>query len=225
MRFDVLAEAEDVLALAPDVVIVATGGLPQSPPLAEGAGLVTGTWEILADDVPIAREVLVYDDNGGHPALQAAEKIAVSGAAVELATPERFFAAEMGGTNHAAYAELLHRHGARITINTRLVGVRREGNRLAAILGSDYDARIETRLVDQVVVEHGTLPADALYFALKERSSNRGEVDHRALLRLAPQRVVRNKEGGFQLFRIGDAVAARNIHAAIYDALRLCVAL
>jgi hypothetical protein len=26
---------------------------------------------------------------------------------------------------------------------------------------------------------------------------------------------------GFQLFRIGDAVEARNIHAAIYDALRL----
>ena len=25
-----------------------------------------------------------------------------------------------------------------------------------------------------------------------------------------------------QLFRIGDAVAGRNIHAAIYDALRLC---
>jgi len=29
------------------------------------------------------------------------------------------------------------------------------------------------------------------------------------------------KEGKFQLFRIGDAVAARNTHAAIYDALRL----
>jgi hypothetical protein len=26
---------------------------------------------------------------------------------------------------------------------------------------------------------------------------------------------------GFQLFRIGDAVEARNTHAAIYDALRL----
>ncbi len=25
-----------------------------------------------------------------------------------------------------------------------------------------------------------------------------------------------------QLFRIGDAVAGRNIHAAVYDALRLC---
>jgi hypothetical protein len=33
--------------------------------------------------------------------------------------------------------------------------------------------------------------------------------------------VARNADGAFQLFRIGDAVSARNTHAAIYDALRL----
>ena len=36
-----------------------------------------------------------------------------------------------------------------------------------------------------------------------------------------PQPLVRNADGAFQLFRIGDAVASRNIHAAVYDALRL----
>jgi hypothetical protein len=30
----------------------------------------------------------------------------------------------------------------------------------------------------------------------------------------------RNPQGGFVLFRIGDAVASRNIHAAIYDGIR-----
>ena len=35
-RYDVWAEADDVLALAPDVVVVATGGLPQNPPLDDG---------------------------------------------------------------------------------------------------------------------------------------------------------------------------------------------
>ena len=35
------------------------------------------------------------------------------------------------------------------------------------------------------------------------------------------QSVVKNEDGDFQLFRIGDAVSGRNIHAAIYDALRL----
>ncbi len=36
-----------------------------------------------------------------------------------------------------------------------------------------------------------------------------------------PQSRIDNEDGRFQLFRIGDAVAARNTHAAIYDALRL----
>jgi hypothetical protein len=76
--------------------------------------------------------------------------------------------------------------------------------------------------VDQVVVEHGTLPLDDLYFALKEQSTNRGEVDYPAFIAGRPQQIVRNPDGGFRLFRIGDAVASRNIHAAIYDALRLC---
>ncbi len=34
--------------------------------------------------------------------------------------------------------------------------------------------------------------------------------------------MVNNPDGRFQLFRVGDAVASRNIHAAIYDSLRLC---
>jgi N-methyl-L-proline demethylase len=40
---------------------------------------------------------------------------------------------------------------------------------------------------------------------------------------LQEQAVVRNDEGRYQLFRIGDAVTSRNIHAAIFDALRLCL--
>ena len=37
-----------------------------------------------------------------------------------------------------------------------------------------------------------------------------------------PQEVETNPDGRFRLYRIGDAVASRNIHAAIYDAARLC---
>jgi hypothetical protein len=36
-----------------------------------------------------------------------------------------------------------------------------------------------------------------------------------------PQEIVRNPEGRYRLFRIGDAVASRNIHAAVHDAIRL----
>jgi 2,4-dienoyl-CoA reductase-like NADH-dependent reductase (Old Yellow Enzyme family)/thioredoxin reductase len=222
LRFNCLAEAEDVLAENPDVVIVATGGLPDTACLAPGEDLVVSSWDILAGDARPGAEVLLFDDNGAHPGLQAAELLAEAGARLEIVTPERYFAPEIGGLNHVPYARCFQAHGVRITIARRLRAVRREGNRLAAVIGSDYGEQTDIRLIDQVVVEHGTLPLDELYFALKERSSNRGEVDYQALIAGRPQTVVNNPDGRFQLFRIGDAVASRNIHAAIYDALRLC---
>ena len=75
-----------------------------------------------------------------------------------------------------------------------------------------------------MVSDNGTLPVDDLYFDLKPGSINLGEVDQSALLAGATQNQINNPEGGYQLFRVGDVVTSRNIHSAIYDALRLCVA-
>ena len=36
------------------------------------------------------------------------------------------------------------------------------------------------------------------------------------------QTISSNPDGEFMLFRVGNAVASRNVHAAIYDSLRLC---
>ena len=55
------------------------------------------------------------------------------------------------------------------------------------MLYDEYARAEEERVVDQVVVEHGTLPADDLYFELKPLASNRGEVDQGALLAGRPQ--------------------------------------
>jgi hypothetical protein len=113
----------------------------------------------------------------------------------------------------------------RVTLNERLTAVRRKDSRLQVDLYNEYAHATRQRIVDHVVVEHGTLPSDELYFALVPGSSNLGEVDQQALLDLRPQQVRRNSDGRYQLFRIGDAVASRNIHAAVYDAFRLCLAL
>jgi 2,4-dienoyl-CoA reductase-like NADH-dependent reductase (Old Yellow Enzyme family)/thioredoxin reductase len=221
LRFSTYAEAEDVLAAQPDVVFIATGGVPNTEVLAEGTDLVVSAWDVLSGQTKPAERVLVFDDNGAYPAMQAAEMLAAAGSAVELATPERFFAPEMGGLNHALFARAFQRHGVRITINTRLLSVRRDGNALVAVLGGDYgETRVE-RVVDQVVVDHGTLPDETLYEALKPSSINLGAVDYEGLVAGRPQTVMRNGDGRFRLFRIGDAVSSRNIHAAIYDALRL----
>jgi NADPH-dependent 2,4-dienoyl-CoA reductase/sulfur reductase-like enzyme len=156
----------------------------------------------------------------------AAELIAKSGVQLELVSPERFFAPEMGGLNHVPYMKTFHEKGTRITINTRVTAVRRDGNGLVATLSSDF-ARgwHEERRVDQVVVEHGTAPLDELYLALKPLSKNLGAVDYEALIGGRDPFPQRNFASNFIMFRIGDAVASRNIHAAIYDGLRFTVGL
>jgi N-methyl-L-proline demethylase len=222
IRYDLPAEAEDVVAEKPDVVIIATGGYADNEVLEIGQDLLVSSWDILAGRTKPAADVLLYDDNGAHPGLQAAEMIAESGANLELVSPERFFAPEIGGLNHVPYARCFQDHGVRITINTRLIAARRDGNKLVAVLGSDYSDVTEERYIDQIVVEHATLPMDDLYFVLKEHSVNRGEIDYPALIAGRPQEISSNPKGTFSLFRVGDAVASRNVHAAIYDSLRLC---
>ncbi|TVQ34134.1 MAG: FAD-binding protein [Geminicoccaceae bacterium] len=219
LRCNVLAEALDVLEENPDVVCIATGGLPNTA-IVRGAEHVVSSWDLLAGDVAPGERVLVYDDNAQHPGLAAAEYLAMAGSQVEIVTPERCFAADIGGLNHAAYARVFEAKGVRLTINKRLTAVTAAGNALIATLGSDYGPGTETREVDQVVVEHGTLALDELYFELKPQSRNLGAVDYKALIGLWPQMLAPNPAGRFQLFRLGDAVASRNVHAAIYDGLR-----
>ncbi|MBX3582496.1 MAG: NADH:flavin oxidoreductase [Rhizobiaceae bacterium] len=221
IRYDIWAEQADITGLSPDVVIIATGGMPQNPPLDAGDDLVVSTWDILSGAVKPAETVLLYDDNGGHQGMGAAEVIASAGAALELVSPERMFAPEMGGMNHAPYMQTFQEKGVRVTINTRLRSVRREGNKLVATLGSDFSGRwSEERYVDQVVVEHGTAPLEDLYLALKPQAKNLGAVDYEALVTAGDPWPARNPQGAFTLFRIGDALASRNIHAAIYDGIR-----
>jgi N-methyl-L-proline demethylase len=125
--------------------------------------------------------------------------------------------------NFVPYARAFNETNTQVTMNQRLLGVQRnEGGSLDAVLGSDHSQHEVRRVVDHVVVDHGTAAFDELYHALKPHSTNDGAVDYVALRDGKPQTLIRNPAGAFQLFRIGDAVANRNTHAAIYDALRLC---
>ena len=220
-HFNTWAEADTITAENPDVVIIATGGLPHTEVLTDGNDLVVSAWDIISGDVKPGSNVLVYDDAGDHAGLQAAELIAKTGGKVEIMTPDRAFAPEVMAMNLVPYMRALQKLDTTFTVTYRLEAAERSGNRLIAHIGSDYGGIAKQREVDQIVVNHGTIPLDDLYFELKPGSKNLGEVSYDDLLAGAPQTVERNPEGGYQLFRIGDAVAARNTHAAIYDALRL----
>ncbi|MEQ8782143.1 MAG: NADH:flavin oxidoreductase [Roseibium album] len=220
-NFNTFAEAEDVLAECPDVAIIATGGMPHTDVLSEGNDLVASSWDIIAGDVKSGRRVLVYDDAGDHAALQAAELIAASGAHVEIMTPDRSFAPDVMAMNLVPYMRALQDKDVRFTVTYRLKAAKRSGNMITAVIGTDYSAFTEEREFDQIVINHGTIPLDELYFDLKPRSKNLGFVKQEALVFGQPQPLDANPKGEFALYRIGDAVSARNTHAAIYDALRL----
>ncbi|WP_127114361.1 NADH:flavin oxidoreductase [Shimia sediminis] len=222
-RFNTWAEAGDVTALNPDVVIVATGGMPNVELFESGteSDLVVTAWDLISGDVKPGQNILIYDESGDHPALMAAELAAETGAKVEVMTPDRVFAPDIMAMNLVPYMRALQDKDVTFTVTRRLLDVAREGNLLNATIGTDYSDFTSHKTYDQVVVNYGTLPLDDLYFDLKPLSSNEGAVDYDALIEGRGQGIERNAEGGFQLFRIGDAVSARNTHAAIYDALRL----
>ena len=220
-RFHSPAEEPDVLAERPDVVLVATGGLPHTELLESGNDLVGSAWDVIAGNAKPTGRVLLFDDAGDHAALQAAELIAAAGAELEIMTPDRSFAPEVMAMNLVPYMRSLQKWNVTFTVTFRLLSVERADRELRAVIGSDYGGVRKERRIDQVVVNHGTLPNDELYFALKPNSRNLGAVDHDRLIAGQPQNSAANPKGRYQLFRIGDAVAARNTHAAIYDALRL----
>ncbi len=222
-RYNCYAEMADVTVENPDIVIVATGGIPSADFLASGAELATSSWDILSGEVAPASEVLLFDDHGAHPGMTAAEYIIGKDSQLRYVTPERTIAPDVGGTNYPAYLKAFSKADVSVKLNLRLRAIEKKGNRLVGQFFDEYAKLTKTIEADQIVVEHGAVPLDDLYFALKPLSTNLGETDQAALIDFAPQTLNTNPQGQFQLFRIGDAVASRNVHAAVLDAVRLLI--
>ncbi|MCC6467860.1 MAG: FAD-dependent oxidoreductase [Alphaproteobacteria bacterium] len=220
IRMNVLADAGAVTAESPDEVIIATGGLPNVGSFA-GAELAVTSWDILSGSVAPGQKVLVVDENGSVPGILAAEYAATRGASARVVTPDKELGRELGGTNLGAHMTELYKRDVEIVTDTRVVALRRSGNVIEAVMENTYNGRRTTALFDQVIGENGTLPNDQLYLDLKPGSSNLGEIDLRNLVELKPQTVNSNPAGRFRLYRVGDAWASRNLHAAMLDAARV----
>lgn len=226
-RLGVEADASMIMDERPDIVVLATGGVPHTGQVAAwgaGEGLAVSGWDILSGAVAPGDNVLVYDGISAHAGTGVADFIAQRGKLVEIVTPDVKVADDTGGTTFPIFYRQLYAQGVIQTPNHWLDRVYREGDKLIAVLRNEYTEAIEERAVDQVVIENGTLPNDKLYWELKARSVNRGQTDIDALFDARPQPALGEALGGsrFALFRIGDCVSMHNIHAAIYDALRLC---
>lgn len=65
------ADEEAVRRLAPDAVVIATGGQPVIPGFLRGAGQLVSAWDVLAGKVPVGRSVVVV--GGGAVGCETAE--------------------------------------------------------------------------------------------------------------------------------------------------------
>ena len=213
------AEAQHVLNEAPDIVIVATGGVPDIDWL-DGVEHATSAWDLLSGNAPVGGKVIVYDGTGRHTAPHAAEHAALAGGQASLVSIDGELATELTYAERAVWKRRVYELGIGTTPDHRLTRIARAGNRLTATFVNEATGAIFERDADQIVVEHGTVPFDSLYHALRGQSVNDGVTDLDALVANRPQ--PSSAKAGFELHRIGDAIASRNIQAAVYDAVRLC---
>lgn len=218
-RYETEADENTILAENPDIMLVATGGTPAKGPF-EGQDLAVTVWDILSGRAEPGKSVLLFDDNGGEGAASCAEFLAERADQVEFVTSDMHIAPLLERTTRPTFVRNLYDKGVMTSVDMRLIEIYKEGNSLIAVLQNEYTFEEEERAVDQVVVDYGTAPRDSLYHALKPKSANGGAWDYTALVAGKPQPFYDTDKP--LLFRIGDAISSRNIHAAIYDAARLC---
>ncbi len=213
-------DAGEVLLEKPDFVILATGGLPIQD-LPEGGGELTQTaWDFLGQPNGPKGRVLFFDQTGAEGALSSAQYLAESGAEVIFATPDRLAGYDVGAQNLPVYMRALLALGTEFKTDRYLLKVERDGGVCRAHMRQRYLDAVEILEVDTVVVDQGVEGDKTLLKALAGGSRNAGRIDLNALADMRAQPECR--DGDYLLFEIGDAFLSRNVHAAIYDARRLC---
>ncbi|HCH25437.1 MAG TPA: N-methylproline demethylase, partial [Oceanospirillaceae bacterium] len=220
-EYETWGDVDDITQRQPDMVIVATGGLPRPLPIT-GEHLLTSLWDVLSGQVKVAKQVLLFDNNGGHQAMSAGQFLFQNGCEnLEFISPHRMVSRDVGDVNFPHYLRDLYANNARLTPDWEVRKVEKQGGQRLVTLWNEYSNSQQTRLVDQVIVENSTDANDELYHELAPLSRNLGEVDMQGIQTDQPQLLDKNPDGQFYMYRIGDAWAGRNVHAALYDAIRL----
>lgn len=196
VRLSAPAAAADVLALAPEAVVVATGATPRVPDL-PGVDLphVATAVDVLMSRVTPGRRCVVVDEDGHFAAPTTADLLAGKGCEVTLVSRYFMVGEDIDeGIRSDLYARLFGQ-GVALEPLTQLVAVVPGGVRTR----HTFSGVETTRLADTVVLAFGGKANDALYHELN------GHVA--------------------ELILVGDAVSPRRIHDAILDGTRAARAL
>jgi hypothetical protein len=167
------AGAGDVLALAPDAVVVATGsrpsvGLPDGPAARlAGAppGAVVSTWDVLERRARLGARVALLDYDGEHEATGTAELLAAEGRRVWLVTPFEFAGFYENYLSRIGMMRRLLTAGVTILAATEARAFGDEG----LVVENLYSRRPERLPVESVVLAGPNRAEDGLVAALRGR--------------------------------------------------------
>ncbi len=193
--------AEEVLALAPDHIIVATGSAPGPDivgNLAQGVTFTPGldqdhvlsVWDVLEDRKPVGHHVVIVDDGeGGWKGIGLALQLREDGHDVDFLTPLPYVGAKLGPFSANLAVPRIHASGMVTRPFSRLAGV---AGPMLEIVEKGVPTQIGN--VDTVVLAGWHRPVTELYFALKGR--------------------------GVTVERVGDAIASRTMMEAVHEGER-----
>ncbi len=190
VRYATEADAETILTLDPDRVIVASGAGPYVPRF-DGEGVaIVHAWDVLAG-APVKGNVLVADWGGDWTGLDVTEALAEHGLSVQFVCA----AASVGENVHVyqrnAYLDRLDRAG--VVLHQHLEPVALEPG--AVTLRNVFsDRRITLRGIDTLVVSAGRSGSEELFVALQD--------------------------AGADVSRVGDALGPRSFEEAIAEGTR-----
>lgn len=222
VRCNHYAEIDDVQALNPDIVIIATGGLPDMEDI-PGLEHCLSSWDVLSGEPVTAENILVFDETGRHAGSGVADYLAQQGKQVELVSVDGSFGRELTETDIIAQRRRFAQQKIRVSTDLELTGVTAQGQQLSAHFKHILTGEAEERRVDAVIVERGTTPLDDLFHELVAGSANQGVTDLDRLSQGKAQPVaIKKSQPAYRLYRCGDVISSRGIHEAIKDSLRLC---
>ena len=193
--------ADEILALEPHHVIVATGSAPGQDivgNLAQGIPFTLGldqdhvlsVWNVLEENRRVGQHVVIVDDGeGGWKGIGLALQLCEDGRDVEFVTPLPYVGAKLGPFSANLAVPRIHKSGM----------VSHPFSTVTAIEGSTVHITEQGRpatvdAVDTVILAGWHRPVNDLYFALKE--------------------------AGASVDRVGDAVASRTMMEAVHEGER-----
>ncbi len=189
IRLETEATIDQILELLPDVVVIATGALPNSleDRVSNGANLVDA-WTALKGKAEVDKRVLVMDETGKRPGFSVAEYLAVRGHKVELVTPQVYPGQNIERTGWRMTYQRLLELGVKFHTVSEISRVDSQ----KVVLRNVYTNAEETMEgVFTVVTALSPHANDELYRELKSK------IKH--------------------LYRIGDALTPRGIEEAVFE--------